>query len=136
MPDMNIVMLMGNLVQDAEVRRLPRGGMVAKMRLAIDEVFKDAEGERKKRTVYVDVEAWDRLAEDAEGRLRKGMPVFVEGRLHTDSWETQEGQKRSRLLVRAHKLESIDRNPTANTKPTGKTQPPPSPELSDPDVPF
>jgi len=104
---MNYVILAGNLTRDPETRVLRSGTSVAKLRLAVNEVHKDAQGKKVENTVYVDLEAWGATAENCGRSLKKGSPVIVEGRLQLDQWETKEGQKRTRLLVRAHRVDLL-----------------------------
>lgn len=93
---------MGNLTRDPEVRTLPSGTRVAKMGLAVSETWRDkTTGETREITCFVDVEVWDKLAELCAQYLSKGAPALVEGRLRMDEWTNKEGEKRSKLLVRA-----------------------------------
>ena len=108
MASLNKVLLIGNLTHDPELRRIPSGTAVVTLRMAVNEVFNTRSGERTERTVYVDVEVWDRIAENCEKYLSRGSPVFVEGRLQLDSWEDREtGQKRSKLKVRADRVDFL-----------------------------
>ncbi len=108
MASLNKVMLIGNLTQDPELRRIPSGTAVTTLRLAINESFQSKSGERVERTVYLDVDVWDRQAETCEQYLSKGSPVFIEGRLQMDTWDDKEtGQKRSRLKVRAERVQFL-----------------------------
>ena len=83
---------------------------VADFGLAINRRFKDANGQLKDETTFVDVEAWGRTAELVGQYLTKGRACFVEGRLKLDSWEDKEGQKRSKLKVVADNIQFIDSN--------------------------
>jgi single-strand DNA-binding protein len=64
-------------------------------------------GETVESTVFVDVEVWARQAEICAEYLHKGSPVFVEGRLKLDQWESQQGEKRSKLRVRADRIQFL-----------------------------
>lgn len=100
MASYNKVMLMGNLTRDPEVRYTPKGSAVADLSLAVNRVFSGDNGEKREEVTYVDVVLWARLAELAGQFLKRGNPVFIEGRLQMDQWEDkQTGQKRSRLRV-------------------------------------
>jgi len=108
MASLNKVLLIGNLTQDPELRRIPSGTAVSTLRLAVSESFQNKSGERVERTVFLDVDVWDRQAENCAQYLSKGSPVFVEGRLQMDSWDDKEtGQKRSRLKVRADRVQLL-----------------------------
>ncbi len=106
MASLNKVLLMGNLTRDPELRYTPSGTAVADLSLAINRKYNTASGEKKEETCFVDVTLWARRAEVACQYLKKGSPVFVEGRLQLDQWET-DGQKRSKLKVVAQSFEFI-----------------------------
>jgi single-strand DNA-binding protein len=98
--NLNRVFLAGNLTRDPELRYTPKGTPVAEIGLAINRVWTDQEGRKHEDAVFVDVSLWDRLAEVALQYLKKGSPVFIEGRLQLDSWtDKQSGEKRSKLKV-------------------------------------
>jgi len=100
MANLNKVMLMGNLTRDPEVRYTPKGTAVAELGLAVNRVYTAENNEKREETTFVDVTFWGRTAEIAAEYLKKGRPVFIEGRLQLDSWEDkQTGQKRSKLKV-------------------------------------
>jgi single-strand DNA-binding protein len=108
MANLNRVLLIGNLTRDPDVRYTPKGTAVADIGLAINRVLTNDDGERREEVTYVDVVLWSRLAEIAEQYLKKGRPVFIEGRLQLDSWDDkQTGQKRSRLRVVAENMQLL-----------------------------
>src|ERR1700692_108598 len=100
MANLNKVMLMGNLTRDPEVRYTPKGTAVAEIGLAVNRIYSGENNEKREETTFVDVTLWGRTAEVAGEYLKKGRPVFIEGRLQLDSWEDkQTGQKRNKLKV-------------------------------------
>ena len=103
----NKVILMGNLTRDLELRYTPGGTAVADMGLAVNDRRKNAQGEWVEETTFVDVTLWGRTAEVANEYLTKGSPVLIDGRLKLDSWENNEGQKRSKLKVVCEKMQLI-----------------------------
>ena len=108
MPSFNRVILMGNLTRDVELRYIQSGTAVADIGLAISEKRKNANsGEWIEEVVFVDVTAWGRTAEVMSEYLSKGSPVFIEGRLKYDTWEGQDGQKRSKLKVTCDRMQLI-----------------------------
>jgi single-strand DNA-binding protein len=107
MASYNRVILIGNLTRDPELRYLQSGMAVADIGLAVSDKRKAANGEWVEETTFVDVTFWGRTAEVAGEYLSKGSPVFVEGRLKLDSWETQDGQKRNKLKVVCEKMQLI-----------------------------
>ncbi|MAS96203.1 MAG: single-stranded DNA-binding protein [Verrucomicrobiales bacterium] len=100
MPNLNKVMLMGNITRDPEVRYTPKGTAVTDISLAINRTYSLDDGERREETTYVDVTYWGRQAEVIGEYMKKGRPIYVEGRLQLDQWEDKTtGQNRSRLKV-------------------------------------
>jgi single-strand DNA-binding protein len=100
MASFNKVILLGNLTRDPEVRYTPKGSAVCDLGIAVNRVYTTDSGERREEVTYVDVVLWARLAEIAGEYLKKGRPVFIEGRLQMDTWDDkQTGQKRTRLRV-------------------------------------
>lgn len=103
----NRVILIGNLGRDPEVRRLENGAVVAKFSIATNENYKDKSGEWQSLTEWHDIVMWRSLAERAESQLKKGMPVYVEGKLTHRSWEDQDGNKRKTTEVVANYFRSL-----------------------------
>jgi single-strand DNA-binding protein len=103
---LNKVFLMGNLTTDPEVKYTPKGTAVCDLRMAINDTYKAQDGTIKETVTFLDVEVWGRTAENCKQYLSKGRPVFVEGQLRLDQWE-QEGQKKSRLKVRADRVQFL-----------------------------
>ena len=92
----NKAILVGRLGRDPETRYTSGGQAVANFTLATDETFKDRAGERQKRTEWHRIVLWGKLAEIAQQYLKKGMLVYVEGRIQTRQWEDKrDGQKRT-----------------------------------------
>lgn len=100
MPNLNKVQLMGNITRDPEVRYTPKGTAVTDISLAINRNFTGDDGERREETTFVDITFWGRQAEVIGEYMKKGRPLYVEGRLQLDTWEDKaSGQQRSRLKV-------------------------------------
>ena len=99
MPNLNKVLLMGNLTRDPELRTLPSGMAVCNFGMAINRNFTDREGNRREETTFVDVESFGKQAETISRYMNKGRGIFVEGRLKLDQWETPAGEKRSKMRV-------------------------------------
>ncbi len=106
MANLNKVLLMGNLTTDPEVKYTPKGTAVGDLRLAINDSYKAQDGTIKETVTYVDVEVWDARQKRASSISRRGRGVFVEGQLRLDQWE-QDGQKRSKLKVRADRVQFL-----------------------------
>lgn len=100
MASFNKVILLGNLTRDPEVRYTPKGSAVADLGIAVNRQYTLDNGEKREEVTFVDVTFWGRTAEIAGEYLKKGRPVFIEGRLQLDTWDDkQSGQKRSKLKV-------------------------------------
>ncbi|MDF1851224.1 MAG: single-stranded DNA-binding protein [Verrucomicrobiales bacterium] len=100
MPNLNKVMLIGNLTRDPEVRYTPKGTAVTDIGMAINRNYTLDDGERREETTFVDVTFWGRQAEVIGEYMKKGRPMYIEGRLQLDQWEDKaSGQQRSRLKV-------------------------------------
>jgi len=107
MGTMNRVFLMGNLTRDPAVRTTPGGIAVSDLGLAVNEKYRNKAGEVVESTCFTDVVVWGRQAETCGQYLMKGSPVMVEGRLQLDQWQTEAGEKRSRLRVRADRVQFL-----------------------------
>ena len=94
MASVNKVILIGNLGADPEVRYLPSGDAVANIRLATTDVWKDKGGERQEHTEWHRIAFFGKQAEIAGEYLKKGSPVYVEGRIRTRKWTDKDGQER------------------------------------------
>ena len=99
MASFNKVILLGNLTRDPETRVTANGNTICKLGMAVSRVYSTRDGERKEETTFVDIDAFGKQAEVITKYMRKGRPLMVEGRLRLDQWETNEGQKRSKLGV-------------------------------------
>ena len=99
MANFNKVILLGNLTRDPELRYPPSGTAVAEFGLAVNRTWKGQNGEKREEATFVDCTAWARTAEVISEYCKKGSPLLVEGRLHLDSWEGKDGQKRNKLKV-------------------------------------
>ncbi len=108
MPNLNRVMLMGNLTRDPELRYTNSNMAVINFGLAINRRWRNQAGDQQEETVFVDCEAWGKQAETINQYLKKGRPVYLEGRLKLDQWEDKEGQKRSKLKVVVEGFQFID----------------------------
>ncbi len=112
MASFNKVILLGNLTRDPEVRYTPKGTAVTELGMAVNRVYTAENGEKREDTTFVDVTLWGRTAEIAGEYLKKGRPVFIEGRLQLDTWDDkQSGQKRSKLKVVGEGLQLIGSRP-------------------------
>jgi single-strand DNA-binding protein len=107
--NLNHVILAGRLTRDPEVKMLAGEKAVVHFSLAINRRFKGADGETKEEVLFVDCEAWNRLAELVGQYLTKGSGCFLEGRLKLDSWQDKDGKKQSRMKVVADTVQFLDK---------------------------
>jgi single-strand DNA-binding protein len=107
MVGLNRVLLAGNLTRDPDVRYTAGGQAVGDLDLAINNTYLSKNGEKRTDTVYVHAVVWGKQAENAKNYLSKGSPLLIEGRLQQDSWESRDGQKRSRIVVVANRLQFL-----------------------------
>jgi single-strand DNA-binding protein len=116
MASFNKVILLGNLTRDPEVRYTPKGSAVCDLGIAVNRVYTTEGGEKREEVTYVDVVLWARLAEIAGEYLKKGRPVFIEGRLQMDTWDDkQSGQKRTKLRVVGETMQLLGSRPGGAT---------------------
>lgn len=91
---------LGNLTRDPELKYTPKGMAVAKIGMAVNRKYKAESGEQKEEVTFIDIEAWGKQAELLGQYMRKGSPLFIEGRLKLDQWDDKNtGQKVSKLKV-------------------------------------
>src|SRR5205823_928711 len=101
----NQVTVVGNLTRDPELRYTPNGAAVVKLGVAVSRRIRDESGQWKDAdTSFFDVTAWRSLAENVAETLTQGTRVVVVGRLRTNSWETPEGDKRSKVEIEAEEV--------------------------------
>jgi single-strand DNA-binding protein len=110
MASFNKVLLMGNITRDPELRYLPSNQPVVSFGLAVNRRFRDAQGQDREDTTFVDCSAFTKTAELINQYFHKGDPIFVEGRLKLDTWEDKQGGgKRSKLTVVVENLHFLPR---------------------------
>src|SRR5208282_1444819 len=154
----NKAILVGRLGRDPETRYTSGGQAVANFSIATDSTFKDRSGERQKRTEWHRIVLWGKLADIAQQYLKKGMLVYIEGRIQTRQWEDKrDGQKRSTTEIVANVMRMLTSRAegaaagagAAAGGSTGRSHDAefegaplpdevagPSPEISDEDIPF
>ena len=133
MAGVNKVILVGNLGKDPEIRHLEGGTSVAKFPLATTESYKDKNGNRTEQTEWHNIVVWRGLADVAEKYLKKGMTVYVEGKLRTRSWD-KEGQKHYSTEIVGDTFTILSKKEN-NAAPSGDDNTPILPKTGD-DLPF
>lgn len=150
MASVNKVILIGNLGADPETRYLPSGDAVTNIRVATTEKWRDKGGEQQEHTEWHRIAFFGKLAEIAGEYLKKGSPVYVEGRIRTRKWQDKEGQERYSTEIVADRMqllgsrsggtgESAAREPATAGAGGGKPQQPKKSggfDQMDDDIPF
>jgi len=108
MAGLNKIMVIGNLGRDPEMRYTPSGNPVTSFSLATNRTYNTSEGERREETEWFTVVAWNRLAEQCNQFLTKGRRIYVEGRLHSRSFEGRDGQTRFVVEIIANHVLFLD----------------------------
>jgi single-strand DNA-binding protein len=111
MPNLNKVMLMGNLTRDPQLTFTPNQTAICKIGLAVNRRWSGQDGQLHEETTFVDCDAFGRTAETLAKYLTKGRPVFIEGRLHYNQWQAQDGSNRSKLTVTIESFQFVDSRP-------------------------
>ena len=123
MPSLNRVTLIGHLGADPELRTTPNREAIATIRLATTETSRDrTTGARKESTEWHRVIFFGRLAEVVGEYLRKGAPIYLEGRIQTRKWQDQAGQDRYTIEIIASEMQMLGARPSANDAPAGQAQ--------------
>jgi len=144
-----MVVLMGNMTRDAELRYTPNGKAVASFGLAVNRTYKDAAGEKQSSVDFFDVVSWGKLAEIISQYGKKGQGIHVIGRLQTRNWEAQDGTKRNKTEIVATDVslvggKGVEAASTMDTpsaekgvdEPAPEETPAPEEEISIDDIPF
>lgn len=114
---MNLVVVIGRLGADPEMRFTPNGHPVTTFSVAVNRTYRNGDGEKERQTEWVRVVAWRRLAEICNQYLSKGRLVAVVGRLQSRSFEGNDGQMRYRTEVVARAVRILDRKPSEPVEP-------------------
>ena len=111
MASYNRVVMVGNLTRDPEYKQLSSGQAVCRLSLASNRQFKNRQtGADIQEVCYIDIDVWGPQAESSRQYLSKGRSVLVEGRLKLDSWDDQNGQKRSKHSIVADRVVFLGSN--------------------------
>ena len=108
MANLNRVFLIGRLVADPQLSHTNSGIPFTRFRIAVNNPYRDRNGNWQDETLFIDVVLWGDAADRAVSRFNKGTRVLVEGRLRQSNWESEEGERRSRIEVRADRVVGLD----------------------------
>lgn len=104
--EINSVIIGGNLARDVQLKDLPSGQKVAAIAVASNRTYV-AKGEKKQEVIFIDVDVWGAMADNCAKYLHKGSPVVVTGRLKQDQWQSQTGEKRSKIKIIATNVQFL-----------------------------
>ena len=107
MASVNKCIFIGNLTKDPEIRYSPSGDGIANFSIAVNESWKDKNGQKQERVEFVNVVAYRKLAEIIGEYLRKGASVYIEGKMQTRKWQTKDGQDRYTTEIIADKMQML-----------------------------
>lgn len=119
MPELNSVLIAGNLTKDPVIRQTRNGTPVANFSIASNRKFRDGDNQWQEDVCYVGVVAWNRLAESCVDKLRKGSAVLVEGELQSRTWQTDEGSTRSTVEIKARRIQFLNKRRMADLNDDG-----------------
>ncbi len=159
MASYNKVILMGNLTRDPEHRVTPGGLSICKLGLAVNRKYTKQDGSKVEETTFVDVDSFGKQAELISQYMKRGDPIMLDGRLRFDTWESNTGEKRSKLNVVLENFQFLSRGgdsegghgggrgsrggyeensppPRKAPAPRSPTPAPPDDSFDDDDVPF
>lgn len=123
MRGVNKVILVGHLGRDPEVRKLDANSTIAKFSLATSEAYKTKDGNWTDQTEWHNIVLWQSLAERAERDLKKGMLIYLEGKIRTRSWDDKEGNKRYTTEIVADTFSLLEKkNESANPDTTKNSE--------------
>jgi single-strand DNA-binding protein len=109
MPEINYVIVAGNLTKDPIFRETTNGTPVVNFSIASNRKFKDSTNQWQEDVCYVGVVAWNKLAESCRDRLKKGSAVLVDGELQSRSWKSDEGHNRSIVEIKARRIQFLNK---------------------------
>lgn len=108
MASVNKVILIGNLTRDPELRYTPKGSALCEIGMAVNRKYRLESGEQKEEVTFLDVTFWGKQAETVSKWMKKGRPLYVEGRLQTDTWDDKTtGQKRYKTRIVAEEFQFL-----------------------------
>ncbi|PLX31569.1 MAG: single-stranded DNA-binding protein [Ignavibacteria bacterium] len=109
MPELNYVLIVGNLTKDPIYRTTSNSTPVVNFSIASNRRYKDRNNSWQEDVCYIGIVAWNKLAESCNERLHKGSAVLVEGELQTRNWRTDDGGYRSILEVKARRIQFLNK---------------------------
>ncbi len=109
MPEINYVIVAGNLTKDPIFRETTNGTPVVNFSIASNRKFKDSTNQWQEDVCYVGIVAWNKLAESCRDRLKKGSAILVDGELQSRSWKSDDGHNRSIVEIKARRIQFLNK---------------------------
>lgn len=131
----NRIIMTGHLTKDPNLRTLAGGSTVCDFGLANNRKWTDSGGNKKEEVCFVDCSAWGKTGENIRNYFVKGNPILIEGRLTYESWETEDGTKRSRHKITVERFDFIGKKEESET-PSNPPEAQPASAAADDDIPF
>ena len=114
MPEINYVIVAGNLTKDPVFRQTTNSTPVVNFSIASNRKYKDSTNQWQEDVCYVGIVAWNKLAESCRDRLKKGSAVLVDGELQSRSWKSDEGHNRSIVEIKARRIQFLNKRVKTN----------------------
>jgi single-strand DNA-binding protein len=111
MPEMNTVIIAGNLTKDPIYRQTTSGTPVVNFSIASNRRYRDSKDDWQEDVCYVGIVAWNRLAESCRDKLKKGNAVLVEGELQSRTFKTEKGDNKTIVEIKARRIQFLNRRP-------------------------
>ena len=122
MPEINYVIVAGNLTKDPVFRQTTNQTPVVNFSIASNRKYKDSSNQWQEDVCYVGVVAWNKLAESCRDRLKKGSAVLVDGELQSRSWKTDDGHNRSIVEIKARRIQFLNKRLRSNENGTSDSE--------------
>jgi single-strand DNA-binding protein len=136
MPEINYVIISGNLTKDPIFRQTTNSTPVANFSIASNRKYKDSSNQWQEDVCYVGVVAWNKLAESCRERLRKGSAVLVDGELQSRNWKSDEGFNRSIVEIKARRIQFLNKTRRPNEGENGSSDEEPAVFIDDDSIDF
>lgn len=114
MPEINYVIVAGNLTKDPVFRQTTNNTPVVNFSIASNRKYKDSLNQWQEDVCYVGIVAWNKLAESCRDRLKKGNAVLVDGELQSRTWKTEDGHTRSIVEIKARRIQFLNKRGKLN----------------------
>jgi single-strand DNA-binding protein len=109
MPEINYVIVAGNLTKDPIFRETTNGTPVVNFSIASNRKFRDSSNQWQEDVCYVGIVAWNKLAESCRDRLKKGSAILVDGELQSRNWKSDDGHNRSIVEIKARRIQFLNK---------------------------